>query len=276
MKGMLGLSEMTARRADAIKARWSKYWARRPKVALLDQGMRVLRACLRQIRGGGRLIKRGEVYYVPLWLPIALALVLASTVIWGDLADAALRVSSRAAAWIQGRDLELAAFFAPSVQYWSDDINQWAAQHDVDRHLLATVMQIESCGHPTVVSSAGAQGLFQVMPFHFADGEDMRDPDTNARRGGDFLHQCYQAADGVIGLALACYNGGGSVINQERESWSGETQRYYRWGVGIYSDAVAGAARSETLDQWMAAGGSRLCTRALDELGQRAPRGSSS
>ena len=127
-------------------------------------------------------------------------------------------------------------------------------------------MQIESCGHPTVISNAGAQGLFQVMPFHFSSGEDMLDPETNAKRGSAFLNHCYQAADGVIGLALACYNGGPSVINLERERWSWETQKYYRWGVGIYSDAIAGNALSETLDRWMEAGGERLCVSALKEL----------
>ena len=221
-----------------------------------------MRFSLTQIRGGRGLIKRGGVYYVPLWLPIALALLLASSVFWGS---AAYRSAIHL---IRGRgDAQLAAFFAPSVQHWSGKIGEWSAQRQVDPNLLATVMQIESCGHPTVISGAGAQGLFQVMPFHFAEGENMLDPDTNARRGGDFLKQCHQAADGVIGLTLACYNGGGSVLRQPRESWSRETRSYYRWGVGIYSDAVANRATSDTFDQWLAAGGRRLCNSAASELG---------
>ncbi|MCY4465795.1 MAG: transglycosylase SLT domain-containing protein [Chloroflexi bacterium] len=220
-----------------------------------------LRLSIAQIRGGWRIIKRGEVYYVPLWLPIALALLLASTPFWDDAASIALRL-------LPGHHkLELAAFFAPSVRHWSDEIGEWAARSDVDAHLLATVMQIESCGHPSVISSAGARGLFQVMPFHFAESDDMIDPDTNARRGGDYLNYCAGAAGGVIGLALACYNGGPAVISQSRESWSRETQAYYRWGVGIYSDAVARSAKSDTLEQWLVAGGARLCQSAQRELG---------
>ena len=235
------------------------------------RGLGILRRALgvsrRQIRRGPLLFKRGEVYYVPLWLPIALAILLASTVIWDDIAVLARRMTATAVELVQRRERsELAEFFAPSVQHWAGEINAWAAAYDVDRDLLATVMQIESCGHPTVVSVAGARGLFQVMPFHFSAGEDMLDPDTNARRGATFLNYCHQAAEAVVGEALACYNGGPGVLSQQRENWPQETQKYYRWGVGIYSDASAGMQRSDTLERWLEAGGKRLCESALNEL----------
>ena len=258
---------LTGIRASKLPT-WAKSCGRAAKrygTILAEKSLRCLRFSLAQMRGGRGLIKRGGVYYIPLWLPIALALLLASSLFWGDIAGLAHRSALR---MIGGRgDLELAAFFAPSVQHWSGKISHWAAEHELDPQLLATVMQIESCGHPTVISNAGAQGLFQVMPFHFAEGENMLEPDTNAHRGGAFLKQCQQAAGGVIGLTLACYNGGGSVIAKPPESWSRETQMYYRWGVGIYSDAVAGNLSSDTFDQWLAAGGQRLCASAEQELG---------
>lgn len=233
-----------------------------------DHTLRCLRFSLAQIRGGRGLIQRSGVYYVPLWLPIALAALLASSIFWADFAGLVYRGAKSAIHLMRGtRDLEMADFFAPAVQHWSGNISRWSAQHQVDPQLLATVMQIESCGHPTVISGAGARGLFQVMPFHFADGENMLEPDTNAKRGSAFLKQCHQAADGVIGLTLACYNGGASVLGKPRESWPRETRMYYRWGVGIYSDAVAGSDASETFDQWLAAGGQRLCASAERELG---------
>ena len=260
-----------SRLLSAIRQGKSGLAARRLLVAFAAC-RRFLSLCQGQIRGGRKIIKRGDVYYVPLWLPVGIALVLASTVVWEDIGRAALRVSSSALHLIHGaKPAELAEFFAPSVQFWSAEIGQWAAEYEADPQLLATVMQIESCGHPTVISSAGAQGLFQVMPFHFAAGESMLDPDTNARRGADFLNYCHATADGVIGLALACYNGGPSVITQDAEDWSYETQKYFRWGVGIYSDAVANHSRSDTLDQWLAAGGQRLCASALSELSARYP-----
>lgn len=150
-----------------------------------DHLLRLLKLCRRQLRRGPLLIKRDQVFYIPLWLPVVLALALATVPFWDDVAG----LAERGIILIQrGNQGQLAAFFAPSVQHWSDEINNWANQYSVDRDLLATVMQIESCGHPTVVSGAGARGLFQVMPFHFSADEDMLDPETNARRGASYLN----------------------------------------------------------------------------------------
>lgn len=160
----------------------------------------------------------------------------------------------------------LAPFFAPSVRHWAGELDRWAGEFGVDRDLLATAMQIESCGHPGAVSPSGAQGLFQVMPYHFDAGEDMQDPETNARRGAAYLSYCFEAADSVIGTALACYNGGPGVLGQRREDWSDEVGHYFRWGAGIYSDARDGGGESATLDRWLAAGGSLLCESARRAL----------
>ncbi len=233
---------------------------------LCGELLQALRFSYGQLRGGPRLIKRGHVWYVPLWLPIALAILLASSVIWDDIALLAQRGLSGAVHLLGANEDDLADLFTPSVQHWSEDIRRWARDNELDPQLLATVMQIESCGHPSAVSQAGAQGLFQVMPFHFADGEDMQDTETNAMRGGAFLKYCGTASGDVIGLTLACYNGGPSVISQDRERWPAETRKYYRWGVGIFSDAAAGKSHSDTLDQWLAAGGQHLCDSAWREL----------
>ncbi len=151
--------------------------------------------------------------------------------------------------------------FSPEVQRWSGDISRWSSQYGIDPNLMATVMQIESCGHPSISSSAGAQGLFQVMPFHFASHETMTDPDTNAMRSAGVLNDCLQRSDGDIMNALACYNGGPSQIGRSTDNWPAETQRYVVWGIGIYTDAQANAD-SATLDTWLNAGGAGLCNAA--------------
>ena len=163
----------------------------------------------------------------------------------------------------------IAPLFTPQVQYWETDIERWSASQDIDPNLMATIMQIESCGHPDIASSAGAQGLFQVMPFHFDAGENMIDPDTNARRSANFIRECTVHANGDIGLTLACYNGGPSVTRRAFHTWPHETQRYYVWGLGIYQDAVNFADQSDTLDQWLLAGGLNLCNLASSALRQR-------
>jgi hypothetical protein len=156
----------------------------------------------------------------------------------------------------------LSPIFTPEVQFWKPLIAEWALAWEIDPNLIATVIQIESCGDPTVSSGAGAQGLFQVMPFHFDPGEDMLDIQNNARRGLAYLSGGLDRSEGNAGLALAGYNGGHSVISKGYGAWHSETRRYYYWGAGIYEDATSGALTSDRLQEWLAAGGQGLCNRA--------------
>ncbi len=161
----------------------------------------------------------------------------------------------------------LAPLFTPEVQYWAPQIRQWSEAYGLDPNLIATVMQIESCGDPQATSGAGARGLFQVMPYHFRPGEDPYHPDTNALRGLGYLRQALQQAQGDVERALAMYNGGPAVLSWPRAYWPAETQRYVFWGSGIYADARAGKSESPTLARWLAAGGASLCRRAHQRLG---------
>lgn len=164
-------------------------------------------------------------------------------------------------------ELDLSPIFTPSVQYWKNDLIAWAADYDLDPNLAATVMQIESCGYPNANSIVGAKGLFQVMPFHFEEGDEMLDPDTNAAHGLAYFATGLNLADGHAGLALAGYNGGHNLIDRAYETWPLESQRYYRWGGGIYREASAGWDSSPTLAAWLAAGGQSLCDTAESYLG---------
>ncbi len=161
----------------------------------------------------------------------------------------------------------LSPIFAPTVQHWAPQILEWSAAHGLDPNITATIMQIESCGDPQALSHAGAQGLFQVMPFHFEAGEDAFDPDTNAFRGLSFYAYVLDLTNGDVGRAFAGYNGGPRAALSSWDSWVAETQRYYTWGTGIYEDASAGLAASPTLQEWLSAGGASLCQQAANRLG---------
>ena len=161
----------------------------------------------------------------------------------------------------------IAPFFTPSVQYWEPEIVAWAAEWKLDPNLVATVMQIESCGHPEVVSSAGASGLFQVMPFHFKSGERSFDPATNAYRGLSYLSRSLDAHSHNITLALAGYNAGITGSQRPESSWPAETHRYTYWGSGIYDDALKNKTSSARLDEWLQSGGAGLCLKASAHLG---------
>jgi len=163
--------------------------------------------------------------------------------------------------------LPLSSVFTPEVQYWAGRIQVWASAAGLDPNLVATVMQIESCGDPRARSSAGAMGLFQVMPYHFTASDDPYAPDTNALRGLDYLRRSLETAYGDPRLALAGYNGGIGVIGWSEDSWAAETQRYAYWGSGIYTEASSGASESLRLQEWLRTSGETLCRQAHDRLG---------
>jgi hypothetical protein len=163
--------------------------------------------------------------------------------------------------------LEISPIFTPEVQHWEEDIASWSLLYRVHPNMIATLMQIESCGDPTAVSSAGAQGLFQVVPLHFEEGEDPFDPDVNAQRGLLYFGEMLAAANGDIGLAYAAYNGGPSVLESSPAEWVEETQNYQFWSSGIYEEAEGGFRESPTLIEWLEAGGTSLCAQAADVLG---------
>ena len=153
----------------------------------------------------------------------------------------------------------LSSAFTPGVQAWAPEILQWSEEHALEPALVATVMQIESCGSTHATSPSGAMGLFQVMPFHFHGNEDPYDPATNALRGLNYLAGALQLSGGRVDLALAGYNAGHSAILLPPAEWPTETQRYVYWGAGILDDIAAGRIPSPRLEEWARAGGDHLC-----------------
>jgi soluble lytic murein transglycosylase-like protein len=154
--------------------------------------------------------------------------------------------------------------FTAEVQAWEESILAWSDKYGLDPNLVATVMQIESCGYAQAQSPAGAMGLFQVMPYHFLEGEKPFDPATNAKRGIGYLKRAL-AIGGDPRLALAGYNGGISGAQRPPQSWPDETHRYLYWGLSIYQDAQAGLDHSPRLEEWLSRGGASLCNLAKNQ-----------
>lgn len=163
--------------------------------------------------------------------------------------------------------LNISPAFTPEVQYWAADIARWSVTYRIKPNLIATLMQIESCGNPNAASEAGAMGLFQVLALHFEEGEDPFDPDTNARRGLQYFIEMYALANGDLGLTFAAYNGGPAIFEQSPAEWPSETQAYQYWGSGIFEETERGFVESPTLLDWLAAGGESLCAEAAEALG---------
>jgi hypothetical protein len=167
----------------------------------------------------------------------------------------------------QGGGTSIAPLFTKEVQHWAPQIVNWSAQHGLDPNLVATVMQIESCGDPQAHSPADARGLFQIVPKWHPASCDYFDPECNAALGMKYLQVLMANYPNDPGRVFAAYNGGITGTKGSYDTWPAEAQRYYRWGTGIYKDAQSGSTTSETLNQWLAAGGASLCQQAAARLG---------
>ncbi len=161
----------------------------------------------------------------------------------------------------------ISPIFRAEVRYWADSIAKWAAASQLDPNLVATIMQIESCGDPRAVSSAGAMGLFQVMPFHFYAVDDPYQPDTNAARGLAYLSKSLATGGGDARLAMAGYNGGIGILSRAEGTWSAQTKRYIQYGAPIYADARSGISFSAALNDWYEKYGVSLCRQASQRIG---------
>lgn len=98
--------------------------------------------------------------------------------------------------------------------------------------LVLALIDVESRFQPAAVSSAGALGLMQVMPFWKAEigrqQDDLHDIDTNLRYGCTILAHYLQREQGDWTRALARYNGSlGRTIYPEQvmQAW------FTRWWV---------------------------------------------
>jgi soluble lytic murein transglycosylase-like protein len=119
-------------------------------------------------------------------------------------------------------------------------IEEAAATYALDPELIRAVMRAESAFNPLVVSSAGAQGLMQLMPA-LADEmgvEDPFDPRQNIMGGARYLRSLLNRHRGNVPLTLASYNAGPTVVARYKKIPPfRETQRYVKKITGFIADA---------------------------------------
>ncbi len=104
--------------------------------------------------------------------------------------------------------------------FYRDDIVEAAYAEGLDPLLLFSIVRQESMFEGSIVSSAGAIGLMQIMPAvgqEIADTygwpqnyteSDLYDPTINLRLGAHYLSKWLDYFNGDMTAALAAYNGG--------------------------------------------------------------------
>jgi soluble lytic murein transglycosylase-like protein len=117
-------------------------------------------------------------------------------------------------------------------------IKQAGQEYGVDPYLIKAVIQAESSGNPGAVSSAGAQGLMQLMPKTAADlgVYDSFDPAQNIMGGTRYLRQLLDRYRGDRKLALAAYNWGMGNVENRLQSMPKETRNYLAKVENYYRD----------------------------------------
>lgn len=95
--------------------------------------------------------------------------------------------------------------------YILKEVHRASKQVGVPPEFVLAVIQIESHFDRFAISSVGAQGMMQVMPFWKneigRDEDNLMDIQTNLRYGCTILKHYLDKADGNWGEALARYNG---------------------------------------------------------------------
>jgi hypothetical protein len=109
--------------------------------------------------------------------------------------------------------------------------------YSIDPELIRAMIQVESGFNPTAVSTAGAQGLMQIMPETQKDlGLSVPfEADSNIEAGTRYFKSLLDRFESLP-LALAAYNAGPSRVEQ----YNGippfrETQEYVKKVLEIYT-----------------------------------------
>lgn len=127
-------------------------------------------------------------------------------------------------------------------------INTYAKQYSVDVNLIKSVITAESCFKPKALSSAGAQGLMQLIPdtakrFGVTDSYD---PKQNIRAGIEYLNFLLGRYKGDLKKAIAGYNAGeGAVDRYKGIPPYKETQRYVKNVLKVYGVLTAANHRND-------------------------------
>lgn len=101
-------------------------------------------------------------------------------------------------------------------ELFAEEVNTAAQTFSVDSALIRAIMHAESWFQPKALSSAGAQGLMQLMPAtqERFGVNDPHDPLQNISAGAEYIAWLMNEFDQDIDRVIAAYNAGENAVKR--------------------------------------------------------------
>lgn len=112
-------------------------------------------------------------------------------------------------------------------------VHREAKRADLPPELVLAVIEVESAFDRWAISSAGALGLMQVMPFWLKEighpDDNLHNPKINVRMGTTILKYYIDMENGDLRAGLARYNGSFGRRKYPDKVFNALSQRWYRY-----------------------------------------------
>jgi soluble lytic murein transglycosylase-like protein len=128
-------------------------------------------------------------------------------------------------------NVELAREIAKSVY-------KWARVYDRDPDLMLALIKIESNFNPKAISSAGAEGLTQIMPFWYEIFKEPPGTFKNINKSIEYGHRIlalYESQYGNVEMALIAYNRGHHRIENDLTKGKNPSNGYASKVLKVYN-----------------------------------------
>lgn len=158
-----------------------------------------------------------------------------------------------------------------------DIFERAASKYDISYDFLVAVAKAESDFNPKCVSSAGAQGIMQVMPEEQKGLgiKDPFDPEQNIMGAAKLLKAHLKKFNGDYTLAAAAYNAGSGAVKKyggvppykETQNYVKKINKFMKEGVTVPDRKVATSSKDSTVGSGASAGTTKIegKTDAFDE-----------
>lgn len=173
--------------------------------------------------------------------------------------------TTEAPAVVAAATVQVVGQFTDSVEQWRPEIDAWAtawAESGVTADLIATVIQVSSCGNPAYDDpTSPSAGLFGIESFNVPVGQDIFNWETNAKIAMPIMGQIRNSvSENDIALFFAGWKQRSAMVKSFGD-WSRDTIAFYWDASPIYAGAKSGDG-GMAVREWLNGNGAVVCAGA--------------